>query len=55
MRRDEPIGESMRKKLDIAMAIALIRNLHSKGLICDDILVTANKKVKKLLETTEKV
>ena len=49
------VDDSMRKRLDIAMAIALIRNLHKKGMISEEILISADKKVQKLLDSTENV
>lgn len=49
------VDASMRKQLDVAMAIALIRNLHQKGMISEEILISADKKVQKLLEKPQNI
>jgi hypothetical protein len=47
---EKKIDEDIRKQLDTAMALALIRSICAKGIVSKEIMSMVEKKSKKLLE-----
>lgn len=55
MKSEVQSENTMQKELDVAMALALIRNLYMKGMISCEILSCVDEKAQKILDTKEKI